>query len=210
MLAGALETAKPGDRILILNYGEGCDALALRVTDAINALPVRSSIQKKIAIKRNTMNYEKYLRWRGLLSTEPPRRPKQHRPSLPDYYRNFDKNLSLYGVRCRACGTPQFPPTRVCVQCQAVDQMEPYRFFGKKGIVKTFTVDYLAASQDPPNMVVVVDFEGGGRIFCNIVDLEPDQIQVGMEVEMTFRQLFVEDGIHTYFWKAIKKREEIN
>ena len=88
--------------------------------------------------------------------------------------------------------------------------MEPYRFFGKKGIVKTFTVDYLAASQDPPNMVVVVDFEGGGRIFCNIVDLEPDQIQVGMEVEMTFRQLFVEDGIHTYFWKAIKKREEIN
>ncbi len=35
MLAAALETAKPGDRILFIGYGDGADAFILRVTDEI-------------------------------------------------------------------------------------------------------------------------------------------------------------------------------
>ena len=35
MLVAALEQAKPGDRILFVNYGDGADAFILRVTDAI-------------------------------------------------------------------------------------------------------------------------------------------------------------------------------
>ena len=39
------------------------------------------------------MNYEKYLRWKGVLDVEPPRRPKVMRTSLPEYYRIPEKNL---------------------------------------------------------------------------------------------------------------------
>lgn len=208
MLVGALEKAAPGGRILYLGYGEGCDAIVFTVTESMGKLQPRPGISKWIANKKSTMNYEKYLRWRGLLSTEPARRPRTMRSSLPEYYRVPEKNLALYGSRCTACGTPQFPNTRICVECQAVDQMEPYRFYGRKAVIATYTVDYLAESQDPPNVIVVVDFEGGGRIFCHLVDCDLDKIRIGMEVNMSFRSLQTVDGIHTYFWKAVLKSQE--
>jgi len=205
MLAAALEEAEPGDRILCVTYGEGSDAIVFQATDAISNLGPRRGIKSYLENKKVTMNYEKYLRWRELLQTEPARRPPQKRSSLPDMYRNYKKNLPFYGVKCLVCGTPQFPPSRICIQCQAIDQMENYRFYGKPAKVATFTVDYLAESLDPPTIVAVVDFEGGGRMFCYLVDCEPEEVKVEMEVEMSFRRLFVVDGIHTYFWKAVPK-----
>lgn len=207
MLAAALEQAKPGDKILFVTYGEGSDALIFRVTEEIAKLGPRRGIQSYLNRKRTAMNYEKYLRWRELIHFEPAKRPPQLRSSLPDFYRNYKKNYALYGCRCTVCATPQFPPGRVCVQCQAVDKMEPYRFYGKTARVATYTFDYLALSLDPPNVVAVVDFEGGGRMFCNLVDCDLDKIKVGMEVEMAFRKLFSADGICTYFWKAVPKAE---
>ncbi len=207
MLVAALEEASPGDKILLLTYGEGSDAIVLQVTKEILKLKPRPGINKYLSRKKTTMNYEKYLRWKGLITVEPAKRPRQERSSLPDYYRNFSKNYALYGCRCQECGTPQFPSTRVCVQCQAVDRMEPYRFYGRKSKVVTFTIDYLSDSPDPPSVVVVVDFDGGGRIFCNLVDCDPEKVHVGMEVEMSFRRLFKVDGISTYFWKAVPKKE---
>ncbi len=208
MLVSALEEAKPGDKILFLTYGEGSDAIIFVVTDEILKLKPRPGLASHLKRKKVTMNYEKYLRWRNLIITEPARRPRQEKASLPDYYRNFDKNYALYGCRCTNCGTPQFPPTSVCIQCQAVDKMEKYRFYGKKATIATYTVDYLAKSFDPPNVIVVVDFEGGGRMFCHLIDCELDKIQIGLEVEMSFRHLFLEDGIHTYFWKCIPKEDK--
>jgi len=75
-------------------------------------------------------------------------------------------------------------------------------------VIQTFTVDYLAESQDPPNVVAVVDFEGGGRMFTFLVDAELDQVKVGAPVEMTFRCLQTVDGIRTYFWKAVLKLQK--
>jgi 3-hydroxy-3-methylglutaryl CoA synthase len=205
MLVAALEEAVPGDRILLVTYGEGSDAVVLQVTEEITKLPPRRGIKGHLHNKKASMNYEKYLRWRELIVTEPAKRPVQKRSSLPDLFRNYKKNLGFYGCLCTACGTPQFPPSRICVQCQAVDQMEDYRFYGKTAKIATYTVDYLAESLDPPTVVVVVDFDGGGRMFCYLVDCDPDAVEVGMEVEMSFRRLFVVDGIHTYFWKATPK-----
>jgi uncharacterized OB-fold protein len=49
---------------------------------------------------------------------------------------------------------------------------------------------------------VVVDFEGGGRCTVEVADARPEQVQVGSQVEMVFRSLFVADGVQNYFWKA--------
>jgi len=98
MLCAALENSKPGDKILYLGYGEGCDAMIFETTEAVADLPKR--VKEGIEHKRTTMPYEKYLRWRGLLSTEPQRRPPLRRMSLPEYYRVPGKNFALYGTRC--------------------------------------------------------------------------------------------------------------
>lgn len=205
-MVAALEESRPGDKILFITYGEGSDAIVFQVTEAIAQLPYRRGIKGYINSKKSDMNYGKYLRWKQLLSMEPQRRPPMVRPSLPDRYRNLKKILGFYGSRCTACGTPQFPPHRVCVQCQSIDQMEEYRFLGRKARLATYTVDYLAPSPDPPTVMAVVDYEGGGRFVCLMTDCDVKNVSVGMDLEMSFRKLFEADGIGTYFWKAMPKR----
>ncbi|MED4749817.1 OB-fold domain-containing protein [Brevibacillus choshinensis] len=206
MLAAALETAQPGEKILVVNFAEGTDILLFEVTEAISKLSRRKAVQEHLAIKNNELSYSSYLKWRGILEVEPPRRPEPDRPSAPAMFRNYEQNLGFYGSRCTVCETPQFPKQRVCVQCQAKDQMEAYRFVGKTAKVMTYTIDYLAPTPAPPSFVAVVDFEGGGRVMCEVTDCSKEEITIGMEVEMTFRRLYEAKGIHNYFWKARPKR----
>lgn len=202
MLVNELENAKAGDKILVLSYGEGADALLFQVEEA-NAkfLPMRK-VSDLIKSKRADLTYATYLKWRQKVDVEPPRRPEPSRPSSPYMRRRSKYNLALYGSRCEACGTPQFPAQRICYKCRAKDQMADYGFRDKIGRLTTFSADYLSYSLNPPEIVAVVDFEGGGRMLCNMVDVKPEELKIGQQVEMTFRKMFTAGGIHSYFWKA--------
>jgi uncharacterized OB-fold protein len=68
--------------------------------------------------------------------------------------------------------------------------------------VATYTVDHLAHSLNPPVVVAVIDFEGGGRFQCEMTDVDPGAVTIGLPVEMTFRRLYTAGGVHNYFWKA--------
>lgn len=46
MLTLALETAEPGDRILVASFGQGCDVLLFEATDAIRSAPLKASLHK--------------------------------------------------------------------------------------------------------------------------------------------------------------------
>ena len=70
------------------------------------------------------------------------------------------------------------------------------------GTVVTFTVDHLVYSQNPPVVFAVVDFNNGGRIPIEITDVAENEVEIGMNVEPTFRKLFTADGLHNYFWKV--------
>jgi uncharacterized OB-fold protein len=48
----------------------------------------------------------------------------------------------------------------------------------------------------------MIEFEGGGRSLFDLTDRDPEDVKVGMEVEMTFRKVFADRGISNYFWKA--------
>ena len=54
--------------------------------------------------------------------------------------------------------------------------------------------------------VTVIDFDGGGRGAFNMTDREPEEVQVGQQVEMTFRKLYLDRGIHNYYWKTMPSR----
>ena len=213
ILVGALEDAKPGDRILLVSWGSGSDAIVLRVTDEIENIRDRRGIKHHLEIKRTLDNYEKYLRWRGLVPLEAAARPAKNPTSMSSLWREHRSYLPLYGVKCKQCGTPQlflnFSSTRarVCVECQAKDEFEPHRFADKRGKVVSFSHDFLALSQDPPNTLTVVDFDGGGRGSFEMADRDPEECKVGMEVEMTFRKIFFEKGVHNYFWKCKPARD---
>lgn len=206
MLASVLEGAKPGDYILAVSFGEGCDSLLFRATADIEKLTPRRGITGYTKSKKNTLAYNNYLKWRGILETEPPRRPDPARPSAPAMFRERKKKYAFYGSRCQVCQTPQFPPQRVCVHCRARDKMDDYNFARIPAVVATYTVDYLTYSLDPPAVFAVVDFAGGGRMICEMTDCDISSLSIGMEVEMSFRRLYRAGGISNYFWKARPKR----
>ncbi len=201
-LVEALEEAKAGDRILLASYGDGCDVYMLKVTDEIKNIRNRRGIKGHLTPKQMLASYQRYLVWRELVETEPPRRVPLNKPSAVALWRDNKGGLALYGVKCKRCGTPQYPSVRICRVCKAKDEFEEYCFADKTGKITAFTNDNLGVSPDPPISVAVIDFDGGGRMFCDVTDRRPEDIKVGTRVEMTFRKIRYVGGIYDYWWKC--------
>jgi len=208
MLAASLEDAKPGDKICLVSFGSGADLLLFEVTKAISELPSRRAVKESLASRIEMTNYQKYVTWRGIQPLEVGIRGESHAPTaLSRLWSNRRAVLGMVGSKCKACGTPQFPPQRVCVNpdCKAVDKMEPYGFADKKGKIFTFTGDMLAFSYNPPAIYGLVDMDEGGRLWIDFTDIEIGEMQVDMPVELSFRLKYNDEdrGIMGYFWKAV-------
>ena len=115
--------------------------------------------------------------------------------------------------RCSACGTLQFPRTRICVNpnCNALDSQEPHAFADTIGRINSHTADRLTYSPDPPACYGMIQFEGGGRWMMDFTDLEADQLEVGRAMRMVFRikDVDAQRGFRRYFWKAAPVTSEV-
>jgi hydroxymethylglutaryl-CoA synthase len=207
-LADVLERATPGQVIMVLSLADGADAVVLRTTDALPAAQRARqesgvpSVAEQVAGGGGDLSYASFLSWRGQLHREPPRRPDPERPGAPIVRRSEEWKYAFAASTCSACGFRHMPPTRVCLSCKAVDQMQAERLSDVLGTVATFTIDHLAYSMSPPVIGVIVDFDGGGRYRCELTDAQASELAIGDRVEMTFRRVYTALGVHNYFWKA--------
>ncbi len=205
-LAAALDCAEAGEILLLISAVDGCDVAVLEVTERISSARPERTLERWLASKRNDVDYHSYLKWRGVMPFEPPRRPEPERPAAPASTRGERWKMAFVGGRCRSCGDMNLPAQRVCVKCGAVDKMEREPYADAVGRVATYTLDHLAYSLQPPVVAAVVDYERGGRLSCELTDVDPADVAIGTELEMTFRRLYTGQGIHNYFWKARPKR----
>jgi len=205
MLIAALEEAKPGDRILLANYGDGADAFVLTATQAIIDFPFKPILQDQLK-KSRSIDYGTYLSWRDLVPLDTANLPPRNALSLASRWRERKTISTLSGVKCRNCGTPQIHTIgqniRICVQCQAKDDFDEYRFSDKRATLFTYAIDNLQPTKNPPGLNGAIDFEGGGRLLCELTDYDLDKVEIGMPVEMTFRKMTLDDDFINYFWKA--------
>lgn len=207
MLAHALEDAKPGQKILVAAFGQGCDAALFEVTDAIDKTKPHRGVKGWLARRKEETNYMKWLSFNGLIEMEKGMRAeKDNKTALTVTYRKRDMLFGLVGGKCEKCGTAQFPRTRICVNpnCRAVDEQKPFSFAELKGKILSWSADYLTYSQDPPSHYGMVTFEEGGRFLSDITDVDVGTIDTGTNVRMVFRIKDFDDkrGFRRYFWKA--------
>jgi 3-hydroxy-3-methylglutaryl CoA synthase/uncharacterized OB-fold protein len=203
LLADVLDRAIPGQTIAIVLLADGADVVLLQTLEGVTEMARPAKVADQIAAGRTDLSYTTFLTWRGQLHREPPRRPDPEPPAAPPSLRHQHWKFGFVASRCEACGTRHLPPSRVCVKCNAVDQMAPERLADAKGTIVTFTVDRLAFTLSPPVVAAVIDFDGGGRLQCELTDVDPAAVHVGGRVELTFRRLFTAtNGVHNYFWKA--------
>jgi uncharacterized OB-fold protein len=192
LLTAALEAAQPAQVIALVVLADGAHVQLFRTTDALAGwTPARPLADQASA--GAPIPYGTYLRWRGVLPVEPPRRPEPSRPSASAAGRSADWKFGFVGS-ADADGAVHLPP-------QPSDPTEA-PMADATGTIATFTVDRLAYSPSPPVVFAVVDFDGGGRLPVELADVDVDQVRIGAPVELTFRKLFTADGIHNYFWKA--------
>jgi 3-hydroxy-3-methylglutaryl CoA synthase len=194
-LAACLEEAEPGDRILVIGYGSGADALLFEATGRIRTLDRTRGVAAQVAAGRALQHYGKFLLFRRLVETEPVRAFT----GLPVMEREERQDLRLYGQRCAACGAVQYPRRHVCWQCSGKEL--PDHRLSRRGRVFTFTKDHLVPSPDPPTVMVAADLEGGGRFYTQLTDSDPEAVTFDLPVELTFRRFHEGGGLVNYFWK---------
>jgi hydroxymethylglutaryl-CoA synthase len=202
LLADVLDRAGPNQTIVLTVLADGAATIVLRTTQALAAYRRATPVAEQAAQGDDSLDYQTYLTWRGLLDREPPRRPDPEAPAAPPSARNSEWKFHFAGSRCEECSTVQVPPSRVCVKCESVDNTTSVPLADVPATVATFTIDRLAFTLSPPMVAAVLDFDGGGRFRCQLTDVAAESVGIGDRVEMTFRRLATAHGIHNYFWKA--------
>lgn len=209
VLSSALESAHAGEKFLVLGYGSGCDALLFEVTDEIERAKSESGrrgVKGHLASRASLDSYERYAKFRELINTDAARR-QAPTASAAVIWRKRDDIYRLHGYRCLNCSKLQYPQQRVCISCSARDNFETVRLSDKQAKLFTFTLDYLNADPDPPTVMSVVDFEGGGRAYLQMTDRNPSDVKIDQTVEMTFRRLYEAEGFGNYYWKCRPRRD---
>ena len=126
--------------------------------------------------------------------------------SVPMYQRSLPQRYRLIGLQCQQCGEVNFPPKGTCKYCRASTQFTEVPLSGK-GHVYTYTI--IAGGGAPPEFtdqaliqgsypVAVVQLEEGPRIMAQLVEVERDEIRIGMPVEAVFRRIYEEEGVIRY------------
>lgn len=197
LLAVALETAAPGDRLLLLNYGDGADGTLLRVTDEIRSRPPGAAFRDHVAVKRPYTSYQLFRKMRVYHAEH------QEAAELSNVLlaKEESQNVRLHGTLCLSCGTRQYPPSPVCGTCQNHDSLQEVAL-ERTGQVFTFTRDHLYVAPDSPTIMSVVDLDHGGRLYLQMTDVDPEHVHVGDRVVLTLRRRKEGPTMHNYYWKC--------
>jgi uncharacterized OB-fold protein len=113
-------------------------------------------------------------------------------PRLSDDNRFFwtsGEHGVLQILRCNACGFFNHPPGPVCRRCLSRD-LAPHTMSGR-GRVESFSINYQQwiPGSDPYAIAwVSLDEQPDVRLTTNLIGVEPDDITVGMAVEVAFEQ----------------------
>ncbi len=205
-LALALETAKPGEKILVVGFGQGADALIFEVTDAITGLAKRRGVSGSVADAVATDSYLRFLSFGDGIDVEwGMRGERSGKTQLTEQYRSAFQIEAFVAGECAACNTIQFPQFQFCVKCQAPrKQFRQVTLADKPAQVLTSTADWLSYYPAPPLYCGFVQFDNGARLLMEMVDIGPKGIERGDKLRMVYRikERDRARGYNRYFWKT--------
>ena len=123
------------------------------------------------------------------------------------FWREFDTRYRMLATRCTQCGLVYFPPRTVCRKCRrsSVGKMEKVPL-PTKGSVMSYTVVHQGQKgfdAQVPYVMAIIEFEGGVTVLGQVVDCDPEDVVIGMEVKPVFRRVREEgkSGVIHYGYK---------
>ncbi len=172
MLVAALEEAHPGDRILFANYGDGCDAFILGVTEEIARVREKPMMKERL-VKKRSIDYGTYLNWRDLVPFEPSSLPERAEPSLATRWRERKDSFApvrgeMQEVRDAADPPDRGRPSVYAWHARPRTNSIHTSFPTRRAASSLTRSTSLQPTKNPPGLNGVVDFDGGGRLICEL------------------------------------------
>ncbi|AIU68948.1 AcaC [Thermococcus eurythermalis] len=119
------------------------------------------------------------------------------------YWRHFREKYRLIGGKCEN-GHVFFPHRQVCPVCGSRN-VEEYEFSGKGKVISWTIVRNPPSGFEyyKPYPLALVQLEDGPIVLAQLTDVDPEEIDFGMEVEVVTKKIreFEEDGIILYGYK---------
>ena len=120
---------------------------------------------------------------------------KKYQKPLPEFrpetkpYWEAAKNHELVIPRSKTTGEYFFYPRAISPGEDMTEDIEWAKASGKAK-VWTYSIHHMGPSKaykgDPPYVVALVETDEGVKMMTNIVDVDPNDVTVGMEVEVVF------------------------
>ena len=126
---------------------------------------------------------------------------------LPRYHRLRAPFYRLEGQRCGSCGSIQYPPRTACRSCHS-RELQPHPLSGRGTIFSYTQVGQPPQGFAGPYLVAMVQLEEGVRVTAQLTDVEPQEVEIGLPVEMVVRRLR-EYGPNGYLVYGYKFRPRI-
>lgn len=125
--------------------------------------------------------------------------------SLPTWWRNLDARYRLVVGRCRSCDGYTFPAEGACVECNAIDSLEPIEPEGY-GTVVAHTVIENGAPPEFSDLltaegaigVVLIQLDEGVRVPGMLTDCDPHAVHRDDRVKAVVRRIYKQEGIIRY------------
>lgn len=90
---------------------------------------------------------------------------------------------------CGACGALRHPPGPCCPRCHTFERT--YVAASGRGIVHSYVVHRHPSvpGRQLPILIALVDLEEGVRLLAEVVDCDPDELEIGMTVTVGFQRI---------------------
>ena len=115
---------------------------------------------------------------------------------LPRYHRLRSAYYHLEGQACTACGKVLFPARAACSACRSTE-LERRRLSGRGTVFSWSQASQAPEGFAPPYLMALVELEEGPLVAAQLADVEPEEVAIGLPVEMVTRRLR-EHGPHGY------------
>ncbi len=91
---------------------------------------------------------------------------------------------------CLSCSTYRYAPKRICPFCWSTEF--EWRTTTGRGQVYTFTIEHHAYhpawKEDVPYVIAIIQLEEGPRMTSRIVGVKPEDVRIGLPVQVTFNK----------------------
>ena len=127
-----------------------------------------------------------------------PPRPKPASNSSTDWFWDACNNKELRIQSCNDCKNLQHPPAVRCLSCGSV-LLDSITTSGKGSLHSWAIAHYpQVPAFDYPLIVGLVELEEGVRLVSNITDVEPEELEIGMPLEVHWLDVDNEFTLHQF------------